>query len=70
MPDTTTSPPPLDPAFLALLCCPNCPERPRLALTPDGTGLVCPRDPRHLYPIIDGLPDLRPEAIHPSADGR
>lgn len=55
----------LDAAFLALLCCPVCPERPglelRLAASGQSAGSVlhctrCRRD----YPIVDGIPDLRP----------
>lgn len=50
--------PALDPAFVALLCCPNCPERPRLTLDETTNTLACPCCERR-YPIIEGLPDLR-----------
>ena len=61
-PDTNSSvadAPLLDPAFAALLCCPVCPERPPLRQT--GATLVCGACGR-VYPIDDGLPDLRPES--------
>ncbi len=50
----------LDAAFAALLCCPNCVERPRLTLSAAGDTLTCERCGR-VYPVIEGLPDLRAE---------
>jgi uncharacterized protein YbaR (Trm112 family) len=55
------TPGPLDPAFLALLCCPVCEERPPLRLAEDEKWLLCDRCGT-AYPIIEeyGFPDLRP----------
>jgi uncharacterized protein YbaR (Trm112 family) len=51
----------LDPAFLALLCCPDCDERPPLRLVAEGeAALVCDRCGR-VYPFTEGYPDLRPK---------
>jgi uncharacterized protein YbaR (Trm112 family) len=58
----------LDPAFLALLCCPLCDDRPFLRLGQDGKTLHCDKA-GHTFPIVDGFPDLRPpgETIAPAA---
>ena len=45
--------------LLALLCCPVCPDRPTLRLTDN--HLTCDHCGR-VFPIYDGLPDLRPES--------
>jgi uncharacterized protein YbaR (Trm112 family) len=60
----------LDPAFLALLCCPLCDDRPFLRLGSDGKTLHCDKA-GHTFPIVDGFPDLRPpgETIAPAAPG-
>lgn len=51
-------PPPLDPAFVALLACPACPDRPPLRVSPGGDALTCERCGR-VFPILDGnIPDL------------
>ncbi len=55
-PDTTAAPP-LDPEFLALLCCPACPDRPPVRLDEKTAHLLCDRCGR-AYPIRDGLPSL------------
>jgi uncharacterized protein YbaR (Trm112 family) len=51
----------LAPAFIALLCCPLCPERPRLRLAEDRKHLLCAHG-KHTFPIDPefGFPDLRP----------
>jgi uncharacterized protein YbaR (Trm112 family) len=51
----------LDPAFLSLLCCPVCEDRPPLRLAEDQKRLLCDRCGT-AYPIIEeyGFPDLRP----------
>jgi uncharacterized protein YbaR (Trm112 family) len=58
-----SAPPPailLDPTVLALLACPNCAARPPLTLAADALSLRCASCERR-YPILDGLPDLRPD---------
>ena len=63
-PETGGAAEPLDPAFVALLCCPVCVERPSLRLVRENdreTELACDRCGR-VYPITDGFPDLRPES--------
>jgi uncharacterized protein YbaR (Trm112 family) len=65
--DSATAEPVLDPAFVALLCCPVCAERPPLRLTEDGgQQLLCDRCGT-VYPIVAeyGFPDLRPPAADP-----
>jgi len=61
--ETDAPEPLLDPAFLALLCCPVCAERPPLRLAEDNTRLLCDRCGT-AYPIVAeyGFPDLRPPA--------
>ena len=65
MPESSSNQMPagLDPAFLALLCCPVCAERPPLRFVPQKAGegtLHCDKCGR-VYPILEGLPDLRPQ---------
>ena len=48
-----------DPEFLALLACPLCAERPPLRFDAASQVFHCDRC-GHLYPLTDGLPDLRP----------
>jgi uncharacterized protein YbaR (Trm112 family) len=50
---------PLDPEFLALLACPLCAERPPLRFEAAEQKFYCDRC-GHVYPLTDGLPDLRP----------
>lgn len=58
----------LDPAFAALLCCPDCRDRPHLAYDARAATLSCGQCHR-VYPVVDGLPDLRPnEARTESSD--
>jgi uncharacterized protein YbaR (Trm112 family) len=58
----------MTPEFLALLCCPLCPERPRLALSEPDQTLVCSKISGHLFTISEsGLPDLRPVEMHAPA---
>jgi Uncharacterized conserved protein len=44
--------------FVALVRCPNCPDRPPLDYDAEGGTLTCTRCGR-VYPVVDGLPDLR-----------
>lgn len=54
----------IDPSLLTLLACPRCDERPALKLESD--FLVCTlRGCR--YPIVDGIPNLLPEAAEGEA---
>lgn len=48
-----------DPEFLALLACPLCAERPPLRFEAAEQVFHCVRC-GHVYPLTDGLPDLRP----------
>ena len=58
--DQTNATATLDPAFAALLCCPVCSERPRLRV---GNAAVDLRPLwSRVFPIVNGLPDLRPES--------
>ena len=49
----------LDPEFLALLACPLCADRPPLRFDTAEQVFHCDRC-GHVYPLTDGLPDLRP----------
>lgn len=52
---------PLDPAFVEMLACPACDERPPLRLDENGRRLRCDRCGR-AYPISpEGIPLLLPE---------
>lgn len=56
-----------DPAFIALLTCPACDERPPVRLLAEQNALQCDRCGR-VYPIREGIPDLVvDDAVSPSA---
>ena len=53
--------PPLDPAFVEMLACPACDERPPLRLEENGGRLLCDKCGR-AYPVSpEGIPLLLPE---------
>jgi uncharacterized protein YbaR (Trm112 family) len=49
---------PLDPEFLALLCCPACDERPPVRLSEAGDRLLCDRCGRAYTISPEGIPNL------------
>lgn len=51
----------LDPAFVALLRCPACDERPPLRLDESRGRLLCDRCGRAYAISPEGIPDLLPE---------
>lgn len=55
----------IDPAFLAVLACPRCAERP--PLTEQNGRLVCTKC-RFSYAVIDGIPHLVAEEAEPPAE--
>ena len=52
----------LAPAFVAILACPICDERPPFEQV--GDYLVCTKA-GHVFPVIDGIPRLLPESVIP-----
>ncbi len=50
----------LDPDFLALIACPRCANRPPLRFDEHPVPRFVCVQCSHIYPINDGLPDLRP----------
>ena len=49
-------------AFLALLCCPLCAQRPALRYDRETETFSCEAK-GHRFPRIDGFPALRPEDV-------